>query len=480
MATPIQAAWKIKPPFGTRINRGHYLARGLVGRWLMNENGGTELRDLIGSNHLTFVNGTKWTGSMRGYVPLFDGTNDYAADTSTSGLPATDGVMTLSAWGLTGTTTGTHNLIVLNNDPVGASAQTRSIQIELRSSTIRASRNGGTLVVNSAFTPTLGVWFHMVFTNDGTTRRLYINGVERANSTSTMDSGSSSVLYLGTYDDTSLDETWNGLIDDVRIYNRPVSAPEVWQLYTNQYADMVPSPPSVKYFISAGGGVFLLSADPGSYALTGQAATPLAARLLSLDAGSYAITGNAANLLRGAAIVASAGSYAIVGSAADVLATRTLTAAPGSYAVTGAAAQALAARLLTLDPGAYIVTGAAAELLALGAYSLTAEPGVYQLTGAVANLLAGRLLDASSGVYLVTGRTAELLTTRLLDAAPGSYAVVGATTTLVFSSEILSPATLTLTESEPCTLALTESQPCTLALTESAPVTLTLTESLVN
>ena len=39
--------WSEKPPVGTQINWGHPLAAGLVGAWLVNENGGKTLRDLV-------------------------------------------------------------------------------------------------------------------------------------------------------------------------------------------------------------------------------------------------------------------------------------------------------------------------------------------------------------------------------------------------------------------------------------------------
>ena len=41
----------IKPIRGSTLKRTHPLARGLVGGWLMNENGGNRVNDLSGNNN---------------------------------------------------------------------------------------------------------------------------------------------------------------------------------------------------------------------------------------------------------------------------------------------------------------------------------------------------------------------------------------------------------------------------------------------
>ena len=66
---------QLKPFRGTQLNRTHPLARGLVGCWLMNENGGNKVYDLSGNkNHGTFVNNPLWIPGTSG--PAIDFTND--------------------------------------------------------------------------------------------------------------------------------------------------------------------------------------------------------------------------------------------------------------------------------------------------------------------------------------------------------------------------------------------------------------------
>ena len=72
-------------------------------------------------------------------------------------------------------------------------------------------------------------WYHVGFTYDGTHLRIYQNGVDVGgdnNVPGTMAAMATSYIgYLGTI------RFFNGQIDDVRGYNRALSATEVQQLY---------------------------------------------------------------------------------------------------------------------------------------------------------------------------------------------------------------------------------------------------------
>lgn len=182
----------------------------------------------------------------------------------------------------------------------------------------------------------------------------------------------------------------------------------------------------------ASGGAFDITASPGTYALTGTAATVPAARLISSLAGAYTLTGVAASVPAGRAVTASPGAYALSGTAANLLASRSVTASPGTYAVTGAQASLLAGRILTAVPGAYVLTGIAAELALQGQLSISADPGAYALTGSPASLLATRIIVADDGAYVITGANASLIAERLVSALPGAYVLTGASVTFTY------------------------------------------------
>ena len=90
----------------------------------------------------------------------------------------------------------------------------------------------------SVTTPTINLnqWYHLVVTWDGTIIHLYLNGQESGskNFTGNMNSTSSSVL-IGALNDGSVRDLYQGLIDQVRIFNRALTQEEIDELYHEDY-----------------------------------------------------------------------------------------------------------------------------------------------------------------------------------------------------------------------------------------------------
>lgn len=199
------------------------------------------------------------------------------------------------------------------------------------------------------------------------------------------------------------------------------------------------------------GAVYTLSAESGSYGITGQAVNLLAARKLSAASGSYTIAGQAANLRaarklsaasgvytltgsdaslrKGFVMAAVAGVYAIVGQAVNLLRSVRLVAAAGAYAITGQAVNLKVNRILRAAAGAYAITGQDASLRK--GFVMAAAAGVYAIAGQAVNLLRNRRLLAASGAYAITGSPVGLLWNRRLRAESGSYSITGSSVNLV-------------------------------------------------
>ena len=78
-----------------------------------------------------------------------------------------------------------------------------------------------------------GTWYHAVGTYDGSNIRLYLNGVQATSTTQTGSLASASgALNIGRDPSNTL-KLWNGLIDEVKVYNRAISANEVLDLYND-------------------------------------------------------------------------------------------------------------------------------------------------------------------------------------------------------------------------------------------------------
>jgi len=166
----------------------------------------------------------------------FDGTDDYASKTSPSNLPSGANPFSTSLW--LKSSSGTSNLYVLKWGTPATKNMNAIIYY------------GGTNSVSHAFyaadlssganTITSGAWNHILVTFDGTTRRIYINGKETANDAPTsINVTANQTLWLATYAGSS--NFFPGQIDDVRIYNYPLTAVQVKNLYNNGALNFGPS-----------------------------------------------------------------------------------------------------------------------------------------------------------------------------------------------------------------------------------------------
>jgi len=203
--------------------------RGLVGYWNLNEGTGSTTIDLSGNGN----NGT-WYGTATGasgyYSPgkvgpwagVFDGSTDYI---KISNFNLTNNALSVLFW--VNTNDFTVRRVVDNwnsangsftNNWNGSSGLGASFQFTDSSSA------GGT--ITGLLT---GVWYHIAQVYDGSKVYIYLNGLYVSGSTAnkTLKTGLSTVYLGGDYSPYY----FNGLIDDVRIYNRALSAAEVQEIY---------------------------------------------------------------------------------------------------------------------------------------------------------------------------------------------------------------------------------------------------------
>lgn len=197
---------------------------------------------------------------------------------------------------------------------------------------------------------------------------------------------------------------------------------------------------------------YILTADAGSFTLSGTAAALEAGRYLAANAGSYTLTGQDVTFVVDRVLTAESGSFSLTGTDATLTysgTTYTLTADPGSYTLTGTDAALEAGRLLAASPGSYTLTGQDATLTRDAV--LTAASGSYTLTGTAAALNAGRKLTAESGSYTLSGTDASLIADRVLTAASGSFVLTGTDASLNYVTGYLLTAesgSFTLTGSD--------------------------------
>ncbi|MBE3144258.1 MAG: LamG domain-containing protein, partial [Planctomycetes bacterium] len=223
---------------------------GSVGCWKLDETSGLTAADSSGSgNNGTLVNGPTWnpTGGQIGGALAFDGTDDYVNLGTDSSLNfGSAEPFTIAAWVKT---TENYGMIVsfrssTDGGPVidlavgyeGAADNPGKAMILVR-------QNGGggyAQVIGGSVKD--GLWHHVVgVRGSGSTIELFLDGVSQGTASGTESGGAittnlraigSERRWVSDGYGTSDQRYLAGTIDDVRIYNRALSAGEIATLYS--------------------------------------------------------------------------------------------------------------------------------------------------------------------------------------------------------------------------------------------------------
>ncbi|MHC4457061.1 MAG: LamG-like jellyroll fold domain-containing protein [Planctomycetota bacterium] len=201
------------------------LEDGLVSHWTFDEGEGSTAYDSAGDNNGTLIGDANWTSGKIGGAIILDGNGDYVDCGNDSSLNVED--ITISAW--------------INPDTIPSLAtgivfKVNSYQTNLFGGRLKWGIWSDYLFSNYDFTTHTNEWHHTVITFEktGTNQgeaKIYIDGVlDNSGSLSQDIDPTGSNLYIGYKSDLS-GAYFDGLIDDVRIYERALSDEEVWQLY---------------------------------------------------------------------------------------------------------------------------------------------------------------------------------------------------------------------------------------------------------
>jgi hypothetical protein len=195
---------------------------GLVGAWGFEEPSGTTVTDKSGNNNNGTLNGPTRSGTGKfGAALSFDGVNDMVTVPDSNSLDLTSG-MTLEAWVNPSVTTGWKTTILKE--------QAGQLVYALYASTDTNRPSGHVFVggdIDTRGTAQIAVntWTHLAATYDGTLR-LYVNGVLASSKvvTGPITTSTGALRFGGNGIWT---EWFQGLIDEVRVYNRALSAGEI-------------------------------------------------------------------------------------------------------------------------------------------------------------------------------------------------------------------------------------------------------------
>jgi glucose/arabinose dehydrogenase len=197
-------------------------AAGLVAAYSFNEGTGSIAVDSSGNGNSGTLGGATWVTSGKYTNALvFNGAGSIVTVADSPSLDLTTG-MTLEAWVNPSTRGDFWRDVVYKGD-------NDIYYLEGTAPNVIGPGTGGTFSSAPLNAPTpipLNAWSHLAATYDGTTLRMYVNGVQVASRAQTGPiNKSSGPLTIGG--DSLYGQYWNGLIDEVRVYNRALSAAEI-------------------------------------------------------------------------------------------------------------------------------------------------------------------------------------------------------------------------------------------------------------
>lgn len=165
------------------------------------------------------------TGKIAG-AKDFNGTTSYII-TPTNGMAGNDNNQTISVWGYyTATPSGNRNFITFQN-----ADSSSAIQLGFRGGNTVAWKWGGVELVNAGAAPSINTWHYYVYTFDGVTSRLYVDGVQRATSTVAPQTAMPNECNIGRYNNG---EYIDAIIDEPRFSMSTKSADWILTEYNNQ------------------------------------------------------------------------------------------------------------------------------------------------------------------------------------------------------------------------------------------------------
>jgi beta-galactosidase len=222
------------------VNPSSEVTNGLLAWWKMDETGGTTASDSSGNGRNATVNGATFTSGYLSNALHFNGASNVATFASTDSTQ-----ITVAAW--------------VRADAHGNSSFPRIIETPGYRVFYRFDASGSNGFDFATFTSTqngdwfsgqnsvsTGVWYHVAASYDrsnlANTPALYVNGIKRGLTVITSPSGtqpsSAGTGYIGNR--AASDRAWNGLMDDLRLYNRSLTDSEILALASVPPANFAP------------------------------------------------------------------------------------------------------------------------------------------------------------------------------------------------------------------------------------------------
>jgi PKD repeat protein len=198
--------------------------QGLVAAYSFDEGSGSTVADRSGKGNKGTISYANWVNGRFGKALSFNGWYSRVSIEDSASLDLSNG-MTLEAWVYPTATMSGWRTIIMKELPGNASYYLYANTDKSQPSS--AVYVGGERTVFAGKSLPLNKWTHLAATYDGATQRFYMNGAQVASRQQTGPIAvSEGRLRIGGNRIWN-DEYFKGLIDEVRIYNRPLTSTEI-------------------------------------------------------------------------------------------------------------------------------------------------------------------------------------------------------------------------------------------------------------
>ncbi len=204
----------------------------IVGYWRFDEGSGVTVSDASGHGNIGTVYGASWVDGTSGAALSFDGSDDFVEVPYSSSLDFE--ALTWSAWvkldafriegcgvvskAWTVDYAGEWSGSIRPDGRIGFTILTDSGRVDLAGSTVLSP----------------GTWYHVAGTYDGSVMRVYVNGVEDGNASHSGSLHLDMPLRIGRAGRVGF---MDGVIDEVRVYNRALTPAEIRELAVGSLPD---------------------------------------------------------------------------------------------------------------------------------------------------------------------------------------------------------------------------------------------------
>jgi PKD repeat protein len=195
---------------------------GLVAAYGFEETSGTTVNDASGNSNIgTIKEAVRINTGKYGKALQFDGINDWVTVNDSATLDLTN-AMTLEAW-VYPQSLANGGTVLLKEKSGGAVYNLYAY--ETSDLPVSSFNDGSYRVISGTSKLPVNQWTHLVATYDGQYQRLYVNGTQIAQRAQTGLIQQGGILRIGG--NSVWGEYFKGYIDEIRVYNRALTATEV-------------------------------------------------------------------------------------------------------------------------------------------------------------------------------------------------------------------------------------------------------------